>query len=429
MDCIEVTSLYLESELDCEIVTESSGNAAIDLLQKDHDFTIIFCDHHMEDGNGLDVLKYHKSKGLKVPIYLVTGEYDLPINEDGNLFEINLNNDLYGLIRKPFSKQDLFNALGEIKIYVFEKPYKKINIHRFKKYFCDLIDVYIQLSEDKFVKIVEKNTEEGESIIEKYIQKGIRDIFVTHNDFIEFTSSVKTNLIKKIETSEGEMDLALDAVELLHESIRFIDQKEESKEILNIAVKELLKVTDKKSKIGKLISEVMSEKNFVYELAILTNCIANRVLKETDWNSKAIELKISYASILMDATLEDPQSASYLTRSEVKAAHGVKKNEVFDHPKMGYDLVKSLIEGHPECAELISHHHAIPEDGFPDSIDHSNLNLLSCLFLTSHFMAQKIMRLKNVNQNQFKAIVFEIEQKFTKGNFKKIVPIFRKVFF
>jgi signal transduction histidine kinase len=79
-----------------ELITVGSGNRAINVL-KQQSFDLILTDYQMNDGNGIDVIKYAHQNHSDVPIILITSYGTKAIVADA------LNLHVFGFIEKPFT--------------------------------------------------------------------------------------------------------------------------------------------------------------------------------------------------------------------------------------------------------------------------------------------------------------------------------------
>jgi len=107
-------SMEIESELGCEVVQISSGNKAIDWLEK-NDFSkinLIVSDNKMPDGSGATLFQYVKKNTPQIPFLLTTGSANATEHLDFEGFtEVNSKNDI---LVKPFHLEKLTQKIKEI---------------------------------------------------------------------------------------------------------------------------------------------------------------------------------------------------------------------------------------------------------------------------------------------------------------------------
>ena len=82
-----------------EVVHRPSASAALELLEKDHDFRLIFTDIVMPGGiNGVELAKIVRARWPAIPILLTTGYSDRALDAESEAFD---------LVRKPYRRAEL----------------------------------------------------------------------------------------------------------------------------------------------------------------------------------------------------------------------------------------------------------------------------------------------------------------------------------
>ncbi len=92
-----------------QVFEAKDGQSAKDLI--DIDFSMIdmvISDWNMPNLTGIELLRYMKSKGVNVPVLMVTGR-----NDTASVVEAK-NNSVSGYIRKPFSMKELEKKITNI---------------------------------------------------------------------------------------------------------------------------------------------------------------------------------------------------------------------------------------------------------------------------------------------------------------------------
>jgi len=103
----ELVELYRDilSSKNRKIVTSSSGDGGIKLLQQEH-FDLVLSDKKMGKVSGLEVLDFVESNSPTTVFFLITGDSSK---------EINFKNEKSKLIRKPFSFQELNKIIVKLE--------------------------------------------------------------------------------------------------------------------------------------------------------------------------------------------------------------------------------------------------------------------------------------------------------------------------
>ncbi len=89
----EMLSESLVVELYATVMTASSGNEAIELIEMGNEFDLIVSDCSMSDGTGLDLLRYVTLKNIPAMFIFFTGNINIELPPPNELF--------LGIVEKP----------------------------------------------------------------------------------------------------------------------------------------------------------------------------------------------------------------------------------------------------------------------------------------------------------------------------------------
>ena len=105
-DEADILDLFNEEFEDCgfNVLTAGSGNIALKLI-KNHDIDCIVSDIHMDDGDGVTLVKEVKALGKKIPIFLITGFSDYTADELTGL-------GVKAVIFKPFDLEEVVQMVS-----------------------------------------------------------------------------------------------------------------------------------------------------------------------------------------------------------------------------------------------------------------------------------------------------------------------------
>lgn len=436
-DALEVLELFVESEFDNELITATSGNEAIELLDKDGgDYAIVVSDYNMPDGNGAALFQHIKDKGYKVPFLLLCGE-DQATMEKVPEFEPLTKSSVTSFITKPFKKDVVVEAINEnlndeeitegapSKAVKVPEGFKKISIDKFFKYSMKRLNVFIKLSDVKFVKIIEEEDDDPKEIVEKYARKGITHLFLETESYESFMKNISKKLTDVLAGSVKDVGKTLDAqmnsVDAIHEGLRNLGVSAEAMELAEKSVGATLKVLKKSPNLSVLLNQMMKNKNYIYELSMINSYLSTAIAKETDWASEKTYDKLAMASLIMDISLESEDLAKIISLDspEFKNLSQEFQDEVADHPHASVKLLDEAEDFSSDCRNIILEHHELPEGkGFPRKLNQTKISPLSCIMIISQHYARTVL-LEGHSAEVIDKIKIEISKDFNKGNFKK----------
>jgi HD-GYP domain-containing protein (c-di-GMP phosphodiesterase class II) len=174
---------------------------------------------------------------------------------------------------------------------------RTVFFNKFDKSPCDL---YLRLSDDKYVKVLNQNDELTSTFIGKYVSKKIFEFYLTNEDFkthqdslFDFHSNAKEILVqgKKVQLPEHE-----GMNEMMKEL--GVDEKQ-TKQINNISTQIVTDLNTGSHEFSSIISKfTTSSKRFLYDHSYLTALISCLIASKNEWGSTPNKEKLCMASIL-----------------------------------------------------------------------------------------------------------------------------------
>jgi len=296
-------------------------------------------------------------------------------------------------------------------------------------------DIFIRLSEGKFVKLFASGDEFNQGDLEKYYnEKKVEYLYLKRGETAEFLQKFKKELEDLLAREDLPKEEAIQATEMsqetIHELVHKVGFTEEVQEIARKNVQLTVKTIGSHPKLKDVLARLAGAENYLSKhsniLAHVTCCIA----KEMEWGSDSTFSKLVLASFMHDISLEDSELAKVNTLKELneKAAQFsdalVKSYHL--HPAKAADLIRSIKEIPADVDLIVIQHHELPNgSGFPRGLSHNYIAPLSALFIISHDLTQRILDQK---QN-FRLADFITEKKpfYSQGNFKKVMTAMEKI--
>lgn len=428
-DLRELLSFMISTEVNCEIVEGSTGQQAIEAIQTQRP-DIIFCDYNMPNGNGGDVFKFMLENDIKVPFILVSSDRpeDYPIFKD---------QDFVYSLTKPFDDNDLKQILQKVQAPENDSIWIPIRIDIIKKFDFLYNDVYVQLSEDKFVKLIHKDVKVNEIDFDKYTVKGIQNLYIKKedvDDFIQcFSKNVLSQRIEEFVSIEKSFDLLKSSFGIIKSISDSMGWGENIKKLANESIELILNDLSKQSlgnpDFKNVLDKILSPESTDFadhsaSLVYLTTGLA----QQAGWPSKITTYKLTMAAFLHDMTLSDMQILNELDYSLALAqgsSAGVMEDliQFQEHPIAGSEVARHWPLAHPDVDLIISEHHERPDgSGFPFAKAANDISPLASLFIVAEdlFFAYKIAALQG-SPFDLKNYISERKDYFNKGHFKTIL--------
>ncbi len=378
-----------------------------------------------------------------IPIVFICNSISIKTHLNDEIIENSKTNFIVKLPLKGQKLQEAIQAaISWIKATEFEQSvgeftFDDLQPMRIKNFFIFNqvpYDVYIQLTEDKFGKIIQGNRPYSHQQIQSYAQKGVKYLYLKKDESLKFLMTSIKNISKFYDIKNVEKKKLI----ILHQqSIFFI------REFI-----QLLSVTDEIVKLTQLFIE--SSSNFirsdtdlkeVCELVIynrsitfaqqtlLTIYLARSILLKMRWNSDMALNKIALAAVLQDIHLtnDDFIKVRSINDPYLKTFTEQEQQNFFEHPEKAA-IIARLFHGFSDVDFILAEHHERPtSDGFPKGVNSSSLTTISCIFILVNNVVSKLAQQSSFTPNVLRNIVNQLKPNFKGGNFKEPFKLLEKL--
>jgi len=232
---------------------------------------------------------------------------------------------------------------------------RTIFFNKFDKSPCDL---YLKLSDNKHVKILNKDDDLTSTFIEKYVSKKIFEFYLTSEDFkihqdslFDFHSNAKEILVKGKKVQLPKNDGMNEVMQELGVSERH------SQQISNISEQIVTDLNTGDHGFAKILGKFTSDSTrFPYDHSYLTALISCLIASQNEWGSTPNKEKLCLASILHELGDEDQLGLKlddHLNRQDFQSGVSdfqIKSNQKLaaklkDIPSVSLDVI-NIIEGY-----------------------------------------------------------------------------------
>jgi len=415
---------------DVKIVEAEGVQAAMDLVKADQDFSAILCDLNLKDGTGFDFFKFLDDLNLEFPMILISGDDLSHYKAYQDVIETQKH---FYYLKKPHKSEDLLNTLTEainIEIKTYNNKFKKISIDRIRALKNIQIELYIKKAEDDYLKLTTAEDGHRDDLVEQYKAKGVTEFYTTTEEFVRYLDYVDTLFIKKLRNRAlgrtQVIDVQLTSIEYIHQSMIDIGFKEAAVEIAKEAITSTINMLESDTKMADLLGDIIRNKNYKYQLSLLTSYIAVAVVQEMPWKSRMIQEKLCMAALLMDLSIDDERCRHFdLSKMEDHDLSKDEKEIVINHPEKSANIVKKFKATNNDIETLILQHHERPnEKGFPRQFPNKQFSPLSSLFILANDFAYRILKQPLTEKDLLDAVKY-YDENFNVGNFKKAYEGFK----
>lgn len=252
------------------------------------------------------------------------------------------------------------------------------------------VDLYINLSDRKFVRIVKKGQVFDDQRVENYVSHEITHLFITQSDYIEHASS--------------QLELAEKIVQIAKikktESARKVICQSLARSVQTIALELYeLEITPSAIERAKLICGYLAngldseyEPSIIFELvnsiphnlvkqSVAVSMIASILGHALGWKNIENIKTLAFGGLVHDIGFRDlPPHLSSIPKEDMSIEEEMK---YIQHPILGASILKKIPGIAEEVIQITQQHHELPNGtGFPNSLSkHQIIPMAQIIFL------------------------------------------------
>lgn len=435
----DIIMMSIESEFDCQFVEAENAEAAKELIQQESSpFSLITCDFNMPGGNGSVLYSYLKEISNPSPFIHISTE---PIEDHdayNNFFDDHPGNQV---LPKPFMieqlQQIVSDSLSKSNVEVAQVTsklhgYHRINIKKFLDYMDQPVDLFISLTDEKYIKIYDREDDFDESILSKYLSRGVNLVYLTDGDYKIFMNSSLRKLAAELSneqtSNEEKIQLQSRSIQQIRSCILSLGVSQQTIDLTDKVSTSVLQVIKADKNISKQLKKFVKNQGYVFEHSNLINYLSSAIAKELRLDEKNIT-KLVRASIFCDMTIDD-RLAQYQSIEDEKfqSLPSEDRKKIKSHIKEATQILEMSKGFITDEKNIIETHHEKPNGmGFPKKLDHTNLQPLCCIFILAHDFSHKILKCDDIENVDSLSLLQELGEHYKMGNFSKAYAALEKI--
>lgn len=435
--CIVVLENLFEN---CEIVEAINAVDAIECFKSNSNFDLIICDQDMDGGNGDILLAFLSTKSIRYNFVLHTSN-DLSRVPGAKAFMALSPSHFY--LQKPSTANDFEILLMKMVQNNYrrfndersdlDRNYKRVRIAYFWRYNKATCDIYLRLNKFKYVKIINANDNYSKDIIDKYLEKNQKYLYIDKVSYEAFTGKVAGlpfmpflednidwNNPKKID----EMNKTTYAV--LQDLILSAGITNSAIELADKYVNGIKNILGNRTHLSEMLFRAREKRDYIFDHSYLVACVSCFIVKDLDWYSIQAVEKLCLAALFHDIILKDPELATLKHRDEprIKGFTYEETDRFLTHPEETARLIRKSNAFPQDVDLIISQHHENPEgSGFPQGLIPDYTPPLSCLFIIAHDFVDELYR-NEFDERKHKDTLTYLYNRYNCGNYRQIVASF-----
>jgi response regulator RpfG family c-di-GMP phosphodiesterase len=396
----DILSLGISLKYQCEVVEVKDDMAAIEILNKDPEFSLVICDFNMSKANGAELFSFMQDKGLTIP-YVICST-DSP--EQHSFFE---NGPLFGSITVPSIVEGLdkvFDKLAGLTDNCIELKQKfvPVSLNILSTLKETPVNLYLKLSEDKVLKVMRSGDQFGAVDYQKFSDKGLGGLLIEQCDGTIFLAKLEKELFNVFAnesiTDEDKIIYVHEVISSVASSFGF------SERVLDLTadgIEFCMGLIAKDDNVKTLVDKLLLQKDsYLSTNAIICAHVCAAIVDKMDSlkdKKEEVMRKLALASFLQDITLPSAMIKTYQDfKHYVEQNSELSKKEIKifkQHPLKAAELISTSETNLPDLETIIQEQHEHPMGtGFPKGLGPSNISALGAIFIFANSVSEVIYR-------------------------------------
>jgi len=294
-------------------------------------------------------------------------------------------------------------------------------------------DVYVKLSSDKFVKVINKEALFSTDVIVKLITKGVKQLFINKSELSLYSESITQTVYAMLKTKAAKLDdmaksqLTGRALDIVKSNLLKCGFNQSILDVTDEVINLQVDMIKRSPELSKFMDKFQLYRKMNTEHSRLVSFLCVAILKEIGWDSESTLHKMCLASLFHDISLPDDFIAKTAAEDYLKDLSDTDKELYRNHCEESAHLAKNFSSIAPGMEQVILEHHELPDGtGFPKGLTATHVHSLSaCLHLAdlaADYMWQENFEIAAINEKIVKQKDF-----YTKGFYRKPYEALLKV--
>lgn len=312
------------------------------------------------------------------------------------------------------------------------KPFLLINLYKMTSV---PVDIYLKLSENKYVRVINQNEHLTLPTLNKYKQKGVDNIYIEISQYpvllTHYIDKLSGDLHNRRLASNTEVRDHKQACKLIYDHMAALQISETILESGKKLIDQSLENFSTQSGIMDSIERIVQVDNYYFDHSVAIAYLATAICKESDWTSPETLRKLVIAALFHDLSLEKIQHIAWDKLLKIDIDNSTSLNRrtkglLLDHAKLSAELLKQNKCSLPDIEKIIEQHHERPDgSGYPKGLSHSQIFPLAAIFiLAEEFVSNYFL---DVDEPSAEQIMARLAPIYAEGNFSKAFTALEKV--
>jgi len=362
------------------------------------DVHAVISDINMPGINGIELMQFSKKTKPDLPFILMTGFADL--KETKEAYELGAR----GFLPKPFKKEELLSILDE---WFYQKEDKKKEEENQDINYCKLSiddfisgheikhDIYVRISEKKYVKIAHQGEDLPLERISSYKSKKIQYLYMQKEDFRKYMGLNVTLLpivsTKNTISKEKKRNFLKHTSDIIMEHLHLNGVDSEGFQSAKTVVESSTSLLTEPDEMMNLLTMLNTHSDHLYAHCLGVSTYAVMIARKAEWHSPASIYKVAMGGLLHDiGKKEIPRAILNMKRIEMSA----EEVHLYEsHPQRGMDILGQIPTVPSDVLQIVMQHHENCQGlGFPKRLTKNYIHPMARLVSVANEFCNMVLK-------------------------------------
>jgi len=389
-----------------------NGIEGLAVLKKISDIAIILSDIRMPEMDGVTFLEELR-KTSKIPFILQTGFSEIFETIDASKIGAN------GFLTKPFTTAELKRQLSiglnsEEKEKTADEDFARIAVVDFISGKVLSYNIYVQLGENRYVKVAHNGEDLDMERVRSFQQRGIHYLFLRKADFREYLqkSMAMSKRVSAATTIDIEKRLRFlrQTGSLIVEKVLIEDLDTQAISAAKDFFETTLEIVAGQDDLFKMLNVLNEHSDHTYAHAVGTSIYAIMIAQAIGWVANPTVFRVGLAGLLHDIGLKEIDTEILDTP---RAQMDKRARSIYEtHTLRGAEILSSCGSVPEEVAQAVLQHHEDPHGfGYPRGVKGKDINPIASLIQVADiFCEYTIKNPDHPNPHSASAAIEKMEQ-------------------
>jgi response regulator RpfG family c-di-GMP phosphodiesterase len=426
-DIRDIYEMVLRRAFPLDVVSAESGNMALEIIKSRGKPEVIISDYRMPDGDGLFLYKQITEMELNVPFIICSTDAQLLLKEKFP--------KVYGYIEKPKIIGPVVEIVDSLVSKTKTPPnYVPVRISSILRWGTANFDLYMKLSEFKFVKVINKDEAFLPADSERFLSKKVQHLYITAQDAGEYIKNFEQNLSLVINSRTKETDISVLTLESMENVNKFAEVLGWTPDVMNAAkhaVNLAVRAVSAEPNILKLVKQKLEDPSSKYAAHVGTLALVTcGFCQQLGWSSESTQMKLGLASLMHDISIDEKKYENITPWNKAASDSQDKKADTLrykNHPIDAAALIQSMKNVPADVDQIILQHHEKNDgSGFPRGLGQGRITPMACVFILVEDLITFLEDSPDFGENISLFVKLRSSQ-YNSGNFKKVFDVFKEI--